>query len=114
MRYSVCCSIVFLFLCGCKKAAPAADMQAAFKSAPEQQQQKQLADEAMTAFKNKDYPKAVVNLQTLRADPNLNGDQRTAVQDMMAQVQQQLLRRAEAGDKSAEAAIGMLQTMPRR
>jgi hypothetical protein len=113
MRYSISFLILVLVFCGCKKAEPAADMQAAFKSAPEQQQQKQLADEAMTAFKNNDYPKAVVNLQTLRADPNLNGDQRTAVQDMMAQVQQQLVRRMEAGDKNAEAAYRMIQAMPK-
>jgi hypothetical protein len=105
--------VLGLTLCACKKAQPAAEMQTAFKAAPGQPQQKQLADEAMAALNQKDYPKAVVNLQTLRSDPTLNGDQLTAVQDAMAQVQGELVRRMAAGDKQAEAAYRMLQAMPR-
>ena len=114
-HHSIILALAFAVLTfsGCKKATPVADMQQAFKAAPEQQQQKAIADEAMAAFKQNDYPKAVVNLQTLRSDPNLNPDQRTAVQDMMAQVQQQLVARMQAGDKNAEAAYRMLQAMPR-
>src|SRR4051812_5690969 len=105
MRYALC---IFLgiVLSACKKA-PTAELQAAFQAGPEQKAQKQLADEALEAYKKNDYPKAVVNLQTLRSDPTLNGDQLTAVQDVMARVQMDLVRQMEAGDKQAEAAYRM-------
>jgi hypothetical protein len=96
--------------CGSKDQTPTVD--AAFKdAAPEQ---KKMVDEATAAFEKKDYETAVANLQAVRSDPNLTGDQMTAIQDRMAKYQTDLANRAEAGDKQAEATLRMLQAMPRR
>lgn len=102
-----------LILAACSKQSEPAQMKTAFKGdAPPAA--RAMADEAVAAFERKEYPKAVGNLQTLRTESGLSGDQLTAVQDMMARVQSELAARAEQGDKDAQETLRFLQMMPRR
>ena len=104
--------LILTALAGCSSDS-APELQDAFAEAPPSQT-KTLATEAMAAFEQKDYPKAVVNLQSLRSDPTLSVDQTLAVQEMMARVQTELAIRAEQGDPQAQQTLRMLQTLPRR
>ena len=76
-------------------------------------QVQQVMQQALDAIKKNNYTDGAQVLQALRSHPSLNADQLTAVQDAMAALQQQLVRRADAGDARAKQALETLRTMRR-
>jgi hypothetical protein len=55
-----------------------------------------------------EFSEAMVQLQTLRSNPRISPEQLTVVQDTMAAMQQDLARRAEAGDARARQALELI------
>jgi hypothetical protein len=104
--------LAMLLVLGCKKK-PEAQLKDAFQAAPPSPQ-KTLATDAMAAFEKKDYQTAVIDMRSLRSDPTISPDQLTAAQDMYAKMQSQLIDRAAAGDKQAQATLDMMKAMPHR
>jgi hypothetical protein len=117
-RLVSCLSMVFLVACsGGKKGqtteaateTPATASTTGASAAPEVDFMIKTAD---MALKQKNEIEAVATLQTLRAEPTLNVDQKLAVQEMMARAQANLAARAAAGDQQAQAALRMMQMNP--
>lgn len=75
---------------------------------------KSYVDSAVSAIQTNNYVGAVVLLQRLRSQRELNGDQLTAVQDTMAAVQQRLAAQADRGDAAAKKAMDDIRSMRRR
>ena len=73
-----------------------------------------MADEAVAAFNKGDYPKAVMDLKSLRSDPSTTPEQAMAIGEAMSKVQSQLAERADRGDKQAQDTLRMMQAMPHR
>jgi len=81
-----------------EEVTPALDT--AFKNAnPEN---KQAANEVVSALQSKDDPKAFIHLQSLAARPDLTADQRAAATRSMLSVLAQLQAAAANGNKAAE------------
>ncbi len=74
----------------------------------EDSRNKQLADQAVAAFKRNDFVTVGSSLQTLRSTPTMTDDQRMAVQDAMINFQKTMAERAEAGDAAAQQALDFL------
>lgn len=69
---------------------------------------KERLEKARLALNSDKQEDAVLILQNLRAQPTLNPDQLTAVQDVMAAVQMELVNRADRGDSNAIRALEQL------
>ena len=70
---------------------------------------KSLSDQTVSAIKSADYSGAMADLQKLAAQSKLTPEQRQAVKDVLAQVQNQLSDSAAKAGKDAQKAAGDLQ-----
>ncbi len=113
---------ISLSIAGCGKSdVDTAALEKAFHAPPgaapaqgqSPDQVSQVMLQALDAIKKNNYADGAQALQVLRSHPNLNADQLTAVQDAMAALQQQLVRRADAGDVRAKQTLEALRTMKR-
>ena len=104
--------------CGEKAGNDVSDLQKAFPkekaTTAEAREVQNLVDAAAAAAAKGEYDKAAANLSVLRANPVLSPDQRAAVNDTMGNIQTDLARRAEAGDKAAIEALNGIRGMKGR
>ena len=111
---------VSLGIAGCSKSGvDTTALEKAFQAPPAAaqgqppDQVQQVMHQALAAIKKDNYVEGAQALQVLRAHPQLTTDQLTSVQDAMAALQQQLVRRADAGDLRAKQTLEALKTMRR-
>jgi len=104
--------------CGEKAGNDVSDLQKAFPKekavTAESREIQNLVDAAAAAAAKGEYDKAAANLTVLRSNPVLSPDQRAAVNDTMGNIQTDLARRAEAGDKAAIEALNGIRGMKGR
>ena len=67
---------------------------------------------AASAIQNNESPAAFKLISMVQKQPNLTADQQMALHEAMRGLQQDLIRRADAGDKAAQEAIRQLNTRP--
>lgn len=82
-------------------------VQSAFSSAPAVD--KTDVDSAVSAVKAGDYQGALASLQKVAANAKLTADQKAAIQDLVAQIQNKLAGAAKQAGDSASKAAGDLQ-----
>ncbi len=70
-----------------------------------------LVKTATEAIKKQQYEVALTNLHALTKASNLSPDQRGAVQETMAELQQRLIRDMQAGDPKAKRAVEAMMKM---
>lgn len=106
--------------CGKKPAEEVADLKKVFNKPSEGQAPaefdalKGMVDQAISAAKEGDLSKAVVNLTVVRSQRALNAEQREAVQEAMASVQTALAAKAQAGDAAAQQTLDQYRMMKHR
>lgn len=67
---------------------------------------------AATAMQNNESPAAFKLITMVQRQPNLTADQQMALHEAMRGLQQDLVRKAAAGDKAAQEAIRQLNSRP--
>ncbi len=71
------------------------------------------ADIASKAIKKGQFQKALYAIETIKAKPDVNFDQGVAINDSLINLEQELIYRAEDGDKKAIAAYELLKRINR-
>ncbi len=90
----------------------AAGLDAAFTSAPKDVQENvRLVAEAM---RQGEYGQAVVSLQAVRSQENLNLEQGMAIQSSILTLEQQLIQGVQSGDPNAQRAYELLKALKRK
>jgi lipopolysaccharide biosynthesis regulator YciM len=87
-------------------------LETAFKEAPEAA--RIAASTAAEAMREKDYEKAVVSLQTVRATENVTLEQGLAVHATILSMEGELVSAAQAGDPKAKQAYELLKALKRK
>jgi len=72
---------------------------------------KELAAAAAEALRKGEYENAVVNLQTVRASPDMTADQRLATYSSAVTLEARLINAMQSGDKNAERAYALLKAL---
>ncbi len=98
---------LFLVGCGGSKKVDTAALEKSF--APAEAALKSGADKAVTAIKNADYKGALDELQKLAANAKLTDEQKKAISDVMAQVQQAISEAATKAAGEANKKLGDMQ-----
>jgi len=87
-------------------------LETAFQEAPEAA--RVAASSAAEAMRQKDYEKAVVSLQTVRATENVTLEQGLAVHATILSMEGELVSAAQAGDPKAKQAYELLKALKRK
>lgn len=110
----ILCGCMAIGLLGCGKGSNkiTADSQAAMASADPAIKVKW--DSAMSAAKSNEYAGAIIILKSMVDDPKLTPEQKTAVENSMKAVSDEMYDALNRGDAKAQQAIEQLRTMSGR